>query len=119
MREDLIIYETIFSQKKNRVINSNRRVIRCDSYYPENFSDLGFEGLDSAIEALQRLVDSADTLSAFIEDVKYRANDTDKLEWFDGPDNAYAFGQKINSIASNLNRLYDSAWNIVDKYSNL
>lgn len=106
-------------RKKNRVINSNRRAIRCDSYYPENFSDLGYEGLDSAIEALQRLVDSTDTFAAFIEDIKYRANNTDQIEWFDGPDDAYAFGQKINSISSNLNRLYDSAWNIVDKYSNL
>lgn len=91
----------VYSNKKKYIKNSRRIV--ADEYIPENYADLGYDGLDDAIRAvtelryeLQEFINSIDdAISEYTEFGGY----TPTEEWFDGPDSAYDFAEKCYDLA--------------------
>ena len=100
------------------MIASAKRRICADEYYPESYADMGYVGLDGAVDALQRLIDATAELDGFVTDIQHQANQLDRIEWFSSPDDAYGFNHEINKIASDLSRLYDKAYDAFDKFTN-
>ena len=89
--------------KKQPIKASNKpapmkRAIKADEYYPENYADMGYEGLDSAIDALYNLRRNAVDLINQIDTYM----DGEFKEMFAGPDDAYYFAEKVGEISDTV-----------------
>ena len=92
-----------------------RRSIKADEYYPENYADMGYEGLDDAITAMEALMTNLEDLKQVVSDYAnqfeqwqsesdrgYRIDATPMEEMFSGPDDAYYFAEKVGEIADTV-----------------
>ena len=92
-----------------------RRAIKADEYYPENYADMGYEGLDDAITAMEALMANLEDLKQVVSDYAnqfeqwqsesdrgYRIDATPMEEMFSGPDDAYYFAEKVGEIADTV-----------------
>ena len=92
-----------------------RRSIKADEYYPENYADMGYEGLDDAITAMEALMVNLEDLKQVVSDYAnqfeqwqsesdrgYRIDATPMEEMFSGPDDAYYFAEKVGEIADTV-----------------
>lgn len=89
--------------KKQPIKASNKpaprkRAIKADEYYPENYADMGYEGLDSATQALYNLRRNAVDLINQIDTYM----DGEFIEMFAGPDDAYYFAEKVGEISDTV-----------------
>ena len=110
----------MFKNNKRGVKASNkpaprRRAIKADEYYPESYADLGYDGLDGAVNALNRAIENAEAL---LQDLKGLAEQYDEwggstptIEMFASPDDAMQFADDMGQLADDLYRLdYEWDW---------
>ena len=110
----------IYRRNKRSIKATNRpaprrRAIKADEYYPENYADMGYAGLDGAINQLNRAIENAETL---LQDLKNLAEQYDEwggatptIEMFSGPDDAMKFADDMGQLADDLHRLdYEWDW---------
>lgn len=85
-----------------------KRAVKADEIYPENYNDLGYEGLDDAVAALKRAIENAkvmlSTLEGIADEYDEWGGSTPTIEMFAGPDDAMDFAEEMNKIAD---KLYD------------
>ena len=96
----------LFSSRK---ISGSKKRIVADEYYPENYSDLGYDGLDEAVKQFDELRSILSTilgeLDEFAEEYDEWGGSTSTLEMFSGPDDAKAFAgtfYNLNKEAENI-----------------
>ena len=85
-----------------------KKAVKADELYPENYNDLGYEGLDDAVDALKRAIENAkvmlSTLEGIADEYDEWGGSTPTIEMFAGPDDAIDFAEEMNKIAD---KLYD------------
>lgn len=107
-------------RRKHTVAASNRpaprkRAIKADEYYPENYAEMGYDGLDDAIQAMNDLMtnlqDLMNEVTEFANQYEGWQSDSDRgyhieatpmLEMFSGPDDAFYFAEKIGEISDTI-----------------
>lgn len=85
-----------------------KKFIKADELYPENYNDLGYEGLDDAVRELNRAIENAKTMLSTLEGIADEYDEwggsTPTLEMFAGPDDAMDFAKEMGKLAD---KLYD------------
>lgn len=85
-----------------------KKFIKADELYPENYNDLGYEGLDDAVKELNRAIENAkimlSTLEGIADEYDEWGGSTPTLEMFAGPDDAMDFAKEMGKLAD---KLYD------------
>lgn len=114
LKSDEAVEGSVQRRAKKSVKASNRpaprRSIKADEYYPENYADMGYEGLDDALQALYNLRRNAedllnrvtDTMDNFGIQSTYVSDNNAVLEMFTGPDDAIAFAEVVGEIADTV-----------------
>lgn len=86
-----------------------RRAIKADEYYPEDYEDLGYRGLDGAVNSLNRAIELAEellqNLKSVAEEYSEWGGPTPTVEMFGGPDEAMQFADDMGGLGDTLERL--------------
>lgn len=95
-----------------------RKGIRASAELPENYSDMGYDNLDFALEAWESAQAAADILFDRITTTKANATvNEDPIECFRGPEDAEAFGKKMYELSSKLDKIANQYYKLLEQYT--
>lgn len=93
-------------------LQRKNRVIRASEYYPENYADMGYAGLDEAVKQFDELRSILTTilgeLNEFAEEYDEWGGMTPTLEMFDSPSDAMAFADTFYNLNKEAENILDS-----------
>ena len=99
-------------------VNSSKRssgkYVKADEYYPENYAEMGYDGLDDAEFAVEDLDTMMEDLNEAIAGLHDALDDNNAIEWFGGPDEAKAFTDRCNNIHGKLYKAWELLVQLVD-----
>ena len=93
--------------RKKSIKSSSGRAIKA---YSGDYAEMGYEGLDEAVEAVNNLIanlkDLLNDVEEFTSEYDEWSDDTryavSALEMFVGPDDAYAFAESVGDISDTV-----------------
>lgn len=99
----------LFSSRK---ISGSKKRIVADEYYPENYADLGYGGLDNAIDQFNELRSILKNILAemdeFAENYDEWGGKTPAIEMFSGPDDAQDFADEFYTLGKEAENIWTS-----------
>lgn len=85
------------------MVRANRRVIHAGEYMPMNYSEMGYENLDFALESIDVLEERISEVQEMVE--RIREMTSNEIEAFVGPDDAESFSDAVYDACDMLDRV--------------